>query len=188
MNSTYRETGKNTISLSNLFSFVHIKQRKVPDSMRFSPKRCLCPWSIITYTQQMSVVSQQLSTLLPFLLSLLLPAYVVWWEGNSFTISLFTGGGQVQPAGGVGGSGPAEGGVRSSWQGGVRSSWWGGSGPADRGGSGPVGGGGVAKIGQQNEYSLHGGRYASCVHAGGLSCCLLSLESYLIYHPNNLQM
>ena len=50
MNSTYRETGKNTISLSNLFSFVHIKQRKVPDSMRFSPKRCLCPWPIITYT------------------------------------------------------------------------------------------------------------------------------------------
>ena len=37
-------------------------------------------------------------------------------------------------------------------------------------------GGGVwgsAKIGQQNEYSLHGGRYASCVHAGGLSCFVL---------------
>ena len=25
-------------------------------------------------------------------------------------------------------------------------------------------------VGQQKEYSLHGGRYASCVHAGGLSC------------------
>ena len=25
-------------------------------------------------------------------------------------------------------------------------------------------------LGQQKEYSLHGGRYASCVHAGGLSC------------------
>ena len=31
-------------------------------------------------------------------------------------------------------------------------------------------GGGSAKIGQQNEYLLHSGRYASCVHAGGLSC------------------
>ena len=30
-----------------------------------------------------------------------------------------------------------------------------------------VGGGGVS---QDNEYSLHGGRYASCVHTGGLSC------------------
>ena len=43
------------------------------------------------------------------------------------------------------------------------------------GGGGQLGGegvswGGSAKIGQQNEYSLHGGRYASCVHAGGLSC------------------
>ena len=52
--------------------------------------------------------------------------------------------------------------------GGVRSS--------QRGRSGPAGGGvrssdrgGSAKIGQQNEYSLHGGRYASCVTAG-LSC------------------
>ena len=30
-------------------------------------------------------------------------------------------------------------------------------------------GGGGTQLGQQ-EYSLHGGRYASCVHAGGLSC------------------
>ena len=37
------------------------------------------------------------------------------------------------------------------------------------------GGGGSAKIGQQNEYSLHGGQYASCVHAGGLSCFHLYL-------------
>ena len=36
------------------------------------------------------------------------------------------------------------------------------------GGVGGQPGGGSAKIGQQNEYSLHGGRYASCVHAGGL--------------------
>ena len=28
---------------------------------------------------------------------------------------------------------------------------------------------GGTQLGQQKEYSLHGGRYASCVHAGGLS-------------------
>ena len=31
---------------------------------------------------------------------------------------------------------------------------------------------GGTRVGQQKEYSLHGGRYASCVHAGGLSCLL----------------
>ena len=36
-------------------------------------------------------------------------------------------------------------------------------------------GGESAKIGQQNEYSLHSGRYASCVHAGGLSSCEIDL-------------
>ena len=35
-----------------------------------------------------------------------------------------------------------------------------------------MGGGGVIQLGQQKEYSLHGGRYASCVHAGGLSCII----------------
>ena len=30
--------------------------------------------------------------------------------------------------------------------------------------------GGGTQLGQQKEYSLHGRRYASCVHAGGLSC------------------
>ena len=107
------------------------------------------------------------------------------------------GGGQVQPVGGgvrssclgwVGGSGPARGGwVGSSWGGGwVRSSWQGGGQVQLVGGSGPAGGvgqvqlrggwvrssrqGGSAKIGQHNEYSLHGGRYASCIHAGELSC------------------
>ena len=34
---------------------------------------------------------------------------------------------------------------------------------------GPPPGGGT-RVGQQKEYSLHGGRYASCVYAGGLSC------------------
>ena len=35
--------------------------------------------------------------------------------------------------------------------------------------------GGGTRVGQQKEYSLHGGRYASCVHAGGLSCFILFL-------------
>ena len=29
---------------------------------------------------------------------------------------------------------------------------------------------GGTQLGKQKEYSLHGGRYASCVHTGGLSC------------------
>ena len=40
----------------------------------------------------------------------------------------------------------------------------------DGGGGYPAGGG--TQVGQQKEYSLHGGRYASCVHTGGLSCIL----------------
>ena len=35
----------------------------------------------------------------------------------------------------------------------------------------PPGQDGGTQLGQQKEYSLHGGRYASCVHARGLSCC-----------------
>ena len=35
--------------------------------------------------------------------------------------------------------------------------------------------GGGTRVGHQKEYSLHGGRYASCVHAGGLSRQLLLL-------------
>ena len=91
-------------------------------------------------------------------------------EGNSFTLLVCSRGGQVQPAGG--GSGPASRGV------GVRSSrGGGGSGPAGGvrsvqlvggvsqwGGVSPAGGGG----GQHLAPSC--GRYASCVHAGGLSC------------------
>ena len=35
--------------------------------------------------------------------------------------------------------------------------------------------GGGTQLGQHREYLLHGGRYASCVHAGGLSCFVLVL-------------
>ena len=41
----------------------------------------------------------------------------------------------------------------------------------------PRGGGGGTQVGQQKEYSLHGGRYASCVHAGGLSCLKIAWRS-----------
>ena len=109
------------------------------------------------------------------------PAYVVRREGNVLTrvcLSVHRGG-QVQPGEGEvrsscwggGGSGPAAGGgqvqlggVRSSCWGGVRSSCRrGGSGPAAGGGSGPAAGGG-------QHLAPSCGRYASCVHAGGLSC------------------
>ena len=33
--------------------------------------------------------------------------------------------------------------------------------------------GGGTQLGQHREYLLHGGRYASCVHAGGLSCSIV---------------
>ena len=95
------------------------------------------------------------------------------------SICLSTGGGGSGPAGG--GSDPATGGgVRSSWGGGgqVQLPLLGGQVQLPGGGSGPAGGGqvklagggGSAKIEQHREYLLHGGRYASCVHAGGLSC------------------
>ena len=100
---------------------------------------------------------------------LLPPAYVVRREGNSFTlyVSSHLGGGvrSVSQQGGVrmgGGLGPA-GGVRSV-------SWWGGGvrSVSQRGGGGGVrssqrGGGG-------QHLAPSCGRYASCVHAGGLSC------------------
>ena len=34
---------------------------------------------------------------------------------------------------------------------------------------------------QQSEYLLHGGCYASCVHAGGLSCFKINLNKFLMY-------
>ena len=109
------------------------------------------------------------------------PAYVVRREGNSFTLFVcpHLGGGGSSPGGGgqvsepMGGGGGAQvqlaggggqvqqgGGVRSVRQrGGVRSSrWWGGVRSSQLGGRG----------GQHLAPSC--GRYASCVHAGGLSC------------------
>ena len=114
--------------------------------------------------------------------------------GNSFTlfVSPHLGGGQVQPTeGGVrssrgggqvqpGGSGPAGGGELGPAGGSGPAR--GGSGPAGGGGggsgqagggSGPAGGGGVrssrwGRGGQHLAPSCR--RYASCVHAGGLSC------------------
>ena len=50
----------------------------------------------------------------------------------------------------------------------------------DRGGVGyPAGGGRGTQLGQHREYLLHGGRYASCVHAGGLSCYYKIFFRYL---------
>ena len=76
--------------------------------------------------------------------------------------------GQVQPGGRGGQVQPGGGGVGRSSRGGGVGQWGGGVGQP---------GGGSAKIEQHREYLLHGGRYASCVHAGGLSCfgvCLFS--------------
>ena len=49
--------------------------------------------------------------------------------------------------------------------------------------------GGGTRVGQQKEYSLHGGRYASCVHAGGLSCSWIKREGqhvrrFMIFKPS----
>ena len=80
-----------------------------------------------------------------------LPPASEGWGKVMFSVCSHLGGGGSGPAG-RGGSGPARGG------GGISSSWPGG------GGSGPARGGG----GQDLAPSC--GRYASCVHAGGLSC------------------
>ena len=111
---------------------------------------------------------------------LLPPAYVVRREGNSFTLLVCPHlGGGGQSADSAGGEVSQLGGSAS--QGGVGQSARGGQSADSAGGVSQLGGGqsarGVswgrgesAKIGQQNEYSLHGGQYASCIHTGGLSC------------------
>ena len=40
--------------------------------------------------------------------------------------------------------------------------------------------GGSTQLEQKKEYSLHGGQYASCIHAGGLSCLFHILEGFRI--------
>ena len=53
---------------------------------------------------------------------------------------------------------------------------------------------GGTQLGQQKEYSLHGAWYASCIHAGGLSCfiwelgnrCHAGLLYYSWAHPSSL--
>ena len=89
------------------------------------------------------------------------PVYGVWWEGYVLTrvcLSVHGGGQSANSAGGV----------RSAQGGQVQL-------------GGSASGGGSAKIGQHREYLLHGGRYASCVHAGGLSCftCFRSITHCL---------
>ena len=110
-----------------------------------------------------------------------------------FSVCPHLGEGGNHSAGGEGGQSadsarkggqPAGGGV--SWGGGQPAGESAsGGGAASRGGQ-P--GGGSAKIGQQNEYSLHGGRYASCVHAGGLSCCLFFLFAHDPPHCSPLKL
>ena len=98
-----------------------------------------------------------------FVTCLLPPAYVVRREGNSFTllVCLHPGGVPIshnalqhfpECHGAAGGGVPRQ----------VQLGGYPGRGV-------PWLGGGI-QVGQQKEYSLHGGRYASCIHAGGLSC------------------
>ena len=153
------------------------------NTKREQPVQIYCCYTPIAIALPLHHVVNRYRTLI----SLLPPAYVGRREGTVFTgVCLSTGGvrssrggGQVQP-GGVRsscrggqvqpgrGSGPARGG-QVQLLGGVRSSRVGG-GASCWGGQPP--GGGSAKIGQHREYLLHGGQYASCVHAGGLSCSL----------------
>ena len=102
------------------------------------------------------------------------PAYVVRREGNVLTRvcpSVCPQGGYPYPimlcnitqnAMGQPGGYPA----RSSWGGGTLPGGYPTQGVPCRGV--PCWGG--TQLGQPREYLLHGGRYASCVHAGGLSC------------------
>ena len=89
---------------------------------------------------------------------------------------------QIQPGGGGtlpglargGGTlpGPARGGTLAGGYPG-----WGGTlaGGVPYPGQGVLAGGGGTQLGQHREYLQHGGRYASCVHAGGLSCLITKM-------------
>ena len=90
------------------------------------------------------------------------------------------GGGKMPgPAGGGTLPGPAGGGV--PWPGGVPCLGGTLPGGVPCPGGYPVGGypvRGGTQLGQHREYLLHGGRYASCVHAGGLSCLKKNFEGH----------
>ena len=77
-------------------------------------------------------------------------------EGNAFT--------------GVCPSTPGGGGKGYLWQAQLARSGQGGTPHSGMGYPPARSGWGTPRIGQQKEYLLRGGRYASCVHAGGLSC------------------
>ena len=53
-------------------------------------------------------------------------------------------------------------------------------------GSGPLMG--YPLLGQQKEYSLRNGQYASCIHAGGLSCFSLSVHTWGEGYPSQIKM
>ena len=87
----------------------------------------------------------------------------------SINLSVHRGGSSRLSRGGEGGQSSRGGGSADRGVGQPGGGQPGGGQSAGRGGVSQLAGGGSAKIGQQND-SLHGGRYASCVHAGGLSC------------------
>ena len=120
-----------------------------------------------------------------YVLRAFLPPASEGWGKVMFSVCPHLGGGgSVQPEGSESSRGGQSslGGWVSAARGGI-SPARGGSvqpgGQSSQGGGQSAGGGGSVKIGQQNEYSLHGGQYASCVHAGGLSCifCIDQLHS-----------
>ena len=103
------------------------------------------------------------------------------WGGTLAGGVSWPGGTLSGPAGGSTLPGPAGGGGYPGWGGTLpgpaRGVPWLGGFPG-RGGTlagwvswlGEYPGQGGTQLGQHREYLLHGGRYASCVHAGGLSC------------------
>ena len=95
------------------------------------------------------------------------PARSSWgrgYPGGGYLVWGYPGRGATLVGGYPGGGGlPCQGGYPGRYP--PARSGWGGTLP----GGYPAGGG--TQLGQLREYLLHGGRYASCVHAGGLSCC-----------------
>ena len=110
-------------------------------------------------------------------------------EGNSFSLFVCPHGGgypgQVQMwGGGIPARSRRRGTLaRSRWGGGTpaRSRWRGNLARSKQGNT-PARDGVPPRIGHQMEYLIRGGRYASCVQAGGLSCVLCFLKvKFLIY-------